>query len=199
MISLPSLAVSRIGTWRSTNLRLEMDCRAASTSRTRSVVVSILLMNSTCGMSRSSRNLSSGDRVSARSAIGSTTTIAASATINALCASWENSIEPGQSRNTHGSPMKVAWAAVISMLIWRARASGAVSPTVVLSLMLPLRWIAPQACSRLSIKLVLPLRYGPTSATQRGVALRDSLIWPSLRCECISRKRRATQFLRALF
>src|SRR5687768_5325500 len=48
--------------------------------------------------------------------------------------------------------------------------------------------MAPHACSRLSIKLVLPLRYGPTSATQRGVALRDSLIWPSLRGGCIGRR-----------
>src|SRR5690242_16605671 len=66
------------------------------------------------------------------------------------------------------SSMNLAVATVGSTLICRDRAAGEESPTVVPSLADPLRGIAPVTQSRLSSSEVLPLRYGPTSAAQRG-------------------------------
>ena len=44
-----------------------------------------------------------------------------------------------------------------STLIWRRRASGEGSPTVLPWGIVPLRWIAPAVCSMASISVVLPL------------------------------------------
>ena len=66
------------------------------------------------------------------------------------------------------SSMNFVDATVGSTLIWRARAAGEWSPTVLPSLTEPLRGIAPVTDSRLSSNVVLPLRYGPTRAAQRG-------------------------------
>src|SRR5438105_5396345 len=67
-----------------------------------------------------------------------------------------------------GSSRKVALATLISVDIWRARASAAWSPTELPSRTLPCRLVVPLAKSMASSRLVLPDRYGPTSATQRG-------------------------------
>ena len=102
--SLPSAAILRIGTWRNTSLRDEMDCRAASMSRTRTSAESILLMKTTWGMPRSSMNFISGVSATTRSGEGSHTSTATSHTARAAKASCWNSIEPGTSRKVHWSP-----------------------------------------------------------------------------------------------
>ena len=110
------------------------------------------------GILRSSRNLNSGASISALAVSASQTTIAASATISALCASWDSSTEPGQSRKVQRSPRNSVEAALTSTLILRARASAALSPTVLPSRAEPLRPTAPVAKSRLSSSVVLPVR-----------------------------------------
>src|SRR5947208_11737311 len=67
-----------------------------------------------------------------------------------------------------GSSRKVALATLISVDICRARASAAWSPTELPSRTLPCRPVVPLANSIASSRLVLPDKYGPTSATQRG-------------------------------
>src|SRR6185503_1256863 len=131
---------------------------------------SILFRNSTCGMLRSVTSLNSGASVMARSTDGSNTMTATSATISALMDSWNSSIEPGQSMNVHLSPRYSQCAAESSVLICRLRASAVKSPTEFFSLVEPLRGIAPQTDSSDSSSVVLPLRYGPTRAAQRGPA-----------------------------
>src|SRR5207302_10826761 len=121
-----------------------------------------------CGMSWRERKRRSALTVIARSTSGSHTTTTTSATSIACCASYNSSTEPGQSRIVHGSPRKVALATLISVDIWRARASAAWSPTELPSRTLPCRLVVPLANSMASSRLVLPDRYGPTSATQRG-------------------------------
>src|SRR2546428_2521614 len=120
------------------------------------------------GMPWRLRNRNSALTVTARSASGSHTTTTVSATSIACCASYNSSTEPGQSRIVQGSPRKVALATLISVDIWRARASAAWSPTELPSRTLPCRLVVPLANSMASSRLVLPDRYGPTSATQRG-------------------------------
>src|SRR2546428_1546409 len=120
------------------------------------------------GMPWRLRNRNSALTVTARSASGSHTTTTVSATSIACCASYNSSTEPGQSRIVQGSPRKVALATLISVDIWRARASAAWSQTALPSRTLPRRPVVPLANSMASSRLVLPDRYGPTSATQRG-------------------------------
>src|SRR5205814_3241901 len=73
-----------------------------------------------------------------------------------------------------GSSRKVALATLISVDICRARASAAWSPTELPSRTLPCRPTVPLANSIASSRLVLPDRYGPTRATQRGALGIDS-------------------------
>src|SRR6266702_3560898 len=121
-----------------------------------------------CGMSWRLKKRRSALTVIARSTSGSHTTTTTSATSIACCASYKSSTEPGQSRIVHGSPRKVALATLISVDIWRARASAAWSPTELPSRTLPRRLVVPLANNMASSNVVLPDRYGPTSATQRG-------------------------------
>ena len=107
---------------------------------------------------RSSRNLKSGASVSALATSGSQTTTAASAAISAFWVSWVSSTEPGQSSRVQRSSRYSAEAALVSTVILRARASAALSPTLLPSLTEPLRVTAPAANSRLSSRVVLPLR-----------------------------------------
>jgi len=132
--------------------------------------LSSLLMKTMCGISWASRNWNSGASVSARWTSGSQTTTATSATISAHCVSFQNSTDPGQSRKCQVSPRNSPVAAEISTLMLRLRASGEASPTVLPSFWLPRRSIAPQVCRSDSSKVVLPLKYGPTSAATRGAA-----------------------------
>src|SRR5215831_8066266 len=124
-----------------------------------------------CGILCRSRKRSSALIVSARSTSGSTTTTATSLTSNAPCASWSSSTEPGQSRIVQRSPRKLAFATLSSVDICRARASGEWSPTELPSRTLPRRLVLPPACSMASSKVVLPERYGPISAAQRGASV----------------------------
>src|SRR5215469_10620476 len=124
-----------------------------------------------CGILCRSRKRSSALIVSARSTSGSTTSTATSLTSNAPCASWSSSTEPGQSRIVQRSPRKLALATLSSVDIWRARASGEWSPTELPSRTLPRRLVLPLACSIASSRVVLPERYGPISAAQRGDSL----------------------------
>ena len=149
---------SRMGISLNTRGLAEIDCRASSDAFTWRPGTSILLMKITCGMALAWRNLSSRDTVSAFSASGSQTTTATSTTIRALNASCASSMEPGQSMKVQDSSRYSALAMEISELICRARASGALSPTVFPSLDVPLRLTAPAADSMASIRLVLPLR-----------------------------------------
>src|SRR5512138_2670341 len=64
--------------------------------------------------------------------------------------------------------MNVVVAQLSSTLIWRARASGLESPTVLFCATAPLRWVVPFANSAASSNVVLPEPYGPTRATVRG-------------------------------
>src|SRR5947207_12382284 len=121
-----------------------------------------------CGIWCRLRKRSSALTVTARSTSGSQTTTTTSATSIACCASYSSSTLPGQSRNVQGSSRKVALATFISVDIWRARASAEWSPTELPSRTLPRRLVVPLADSIASSRLVLPERYGPTSATQRG-------------------------------
>src|SRR6266446_8237130 len=121
-----------------------------------------------CGMSWRLKNRKSALTVIARSTSGSHTTTTTSATSIACCASYNSSTEPGQSRIVHGSPRKVALATLSSVDMLRARASAAWSPTELPSRTLPRRLVVPLANNSASSNVVLPDRYGPTSATQRG-------------------------------
>src|SRR5512132_4201431 len=77
-------------------------------------------------------------------------------------------MKPGQSRKVQVSPRYSVVAMLISVDICRARASAVPSPTVLPSRTLPLRLITPVSDSTLSSREVLPDRYGPTKAAQRG-------------------------------
>src|SRR5712672_3533077 len=121
-----------------------------------------------CGIACRLRKRNSALTVTARSTSGSQTMTTTSATSIACCASYNSSTLPGQSRIVQGSSRKVVLATLISVDIWRARASAAWSPTELPSRTLPCRLVVPLANSIPSSKLVLPDRYGPTSATQRG-------------------------------
>src|SRR3954466_16207517 len=99
---------------------------------------------------------------------GSHTTMAASTPDRTLRLSCRNSIDPGQSRTVKLSSMKRVVAGFTSTLIWRARASGDESPTVLPAGTVPLRGVAPVIQRMLSSSVVLPAPYGPTRATQRG-------------------------------
>src|SRR5260370_30444962 len=79
-----------------------------------------------------------------------------------------SSTEPGQSRKVQLSPRYLAVAVLTSVDICRARASGVASPTMLASLTEPRRLVTPQAKRMASSSVVLPERYGPTSAAQRG-------------------------------
>src|SRR5204863_6112853 len=127
-----------------------------------------------CGIWCRLRKRSSALTVTARSTSGSQTTTTTSATSIACCASYNSSTEPGQSRIVQGSSRKVALATLISVDICRARASAAWSPTELPSRTLPCRPTVPLANSIASSRLVLPDRYGPTRATQRGALGIDS-------------------------
>src|SRR5256885_2554227 len=131
-------------------------------------------MKSMCGMPCRLRKRSSALTVTARSTSGSHTTTTTSATSIACCASYSSSTLPGQSRNVQGSSRKVALATLSSVDICRARASAAWSPTELPSRTLPCRPTVPLANSIASSRLVLPDRYGPTRATQRGALGIDS-------------------------
>ena len=89
---------------------------------------------------------------------GSLTVMAASATIRAFWVSSASSTEPGQSSKVQRSPRNSAPATLTSTLMLRARASGALSPTLLPSRTEPLRVVAPVANSKLSSSVVLPLR-----------------------------------------
>src|SRR3977135_1880757 len=121
-----------------------------------------------CGIACRLRKRNSALTVTARSTSGSQTMTTTSATSIACCASYNSSTLPGQSRIVQGSSRKVVLATLISVDIWRARASAAWSPTELPSRTLPCRLVVPLANSIPSSRLVLPDRYGPTSATQRG-------------------------------
>ena len=99
-----------------------------------------------------------GVSVTARLSEGSITSTAMSATCRAFRVSCINSIDPGQSSTVQASPRYVIRAGVSSVLMLRARASSAESPTVVPSFTEPRRPIASVAKSMLSRRVVLPLR-----------------------------------------
>src|SRR6476469_1026200 len=64
--------------------------------------------------------------------------------------------------------MKLVVATESSTLMRWCRASLLASPTVLPASMVPWRWITPVRARIASSSVVLPLWYGPTSATQRG-------------------------------